>query len=195
MNENVESLLAEVERQTNEINNHRQRVAELGKERRHENYGNPSQEPPLDNKNPLQLKSHATRTRKIQNRMPLQYLPKSQSRSHAPKPPHRQQHRLLHQRRSPKPPTTTQTEITSHSHGVPERSMELLRLQIHPPATRTLRNTIPLLQRPHQLVLPTQRRPPNRQKTLQHLPSPTRMPHLRNRQPNQPRPMGRNDRT
>ena len=34
MNENVESLLAEVERQTNEINNHRQRVAELGKERR-----------------------------------------------------------------------------------------------------------------------------------------------------------------
>ena len=34
MNENTQSLLAEVERQTTEINHHRQQVAELGKQRR-----------------------------------------------------------------------------------------------------------------------------------------------------------------
>jgi|TARA_R110000824_G_scaffold203970_1_gene388683 hypothetical protein len=34
MNENIESLLAEVERQTTEINQHRERVRNLGKERR-----------------------------------------------------------------------------------------------------------------------------------------------------------------
>ena len=127
--------------------------------------------------------------------MPLHYLHKSQSHRHAPKQTHRQQHRLFHQRRSPKPPTPPKPDITFTPHGIQERSLELLRLQTHPTTTRTLPNTLHMPPRPHPLVLPTKRQTPNRQKTLPHLPRPTRMPQLRNRQPNQPRPLGRNDRT
>ena len=127
--------------------------------------------------------------------MPLHYLHKRQSHRHAPPQTHRQQHRLLHQRRCTPRPTQPKTEITSHPHGIQERSLELLRLQIHTTTTRTLPNRLPMPPRTNQLVLPTQRQTPNRQKTLHHLPSTTRMPHLRHRQPNQPRPLGRNDRT
>ncbi len=125
--------------------------------------------------------------------MPLHYLHKRRSHRHAPPQTHRQQHRLLHQRRCTQPPTQPKTEITSHPHGIQERSLELLRLQIHTTTTRTLPNRLPMPPRTNQLVLPTQRQTPNRQKTLHHLPSTTRMPHLRPRQPNQPRPLGRDD--
>lgn len=126
--------------------------------------------------------------------MPLQYLHRSQSHRHATTPTHRQQHRLLHQRRN-KPPTNPKLDLPSNKYGTPQRSLDHLRLQTYPTTPQTLQNPIPMPKRPNQLVLPSQRHPPHRQKTLHHLHSPTRMPHLRHRQPNQPRPLGRNDRT